>query len=674
MKTYLCVLVVAAAGCSDSVKCAPGTFSHDGNCYAYDPTDKTPPTTTVTPAGGRSRNPVPDHVTLTASEPATIHFTTDGSDPDPTMGGAPSPVTVPDITSGTTLKFFSVDAAGNTEMTQTATFVTDTTPPDPVAGLALTVTGGTSSLAWTNPTASDFAGTIVARIDNVIDVNPTPGMIYSSPTMLSPSVKMLQIGTQVSASEPGVAHGVARYAVWSFDDLGNYSIPAVVETDVGPLTTNGTFTFNTANSQLTKTSPSDFDLSGTTASLSGTTLTLDLSVKNLTTSFLQNPKVEITAVQNATLASSDGTADGNAFKSLGNAALAPAATATSTATFNNATATVTINVTIAHHPAVMGAVRPTQSATARQVVETGGGLEYAESTLSTPGPTGRAGGTNRPGIVVAGRYLDLPSSHGIERWDLTTQMQVGGLSLAVSSTRGAVLSLFGANGREYAIVKGGGRRRGGTLAVVVLDEALHVLDTIELPVMGTHGSVLSALSADNKTLAVPGDDSIALVDLVHGTLIDADPSTPAIDMFDPKFPGGRIRSVAFFSNDQGLVATLFTNTTPNVAVIKRTAQGYTSTVSTTGGGKSQSLLTGPDGRVWIGTDTALSVYDPQTDQITTTSHASGVIGMTVSQGTLWALRTDRRTVDALDTNGAVTRSITLPASVYGHWLQATDEP
>ena len=674
MKTILGILVIAAAGCSDSVKCAPGTFSHGGNCYAYDPTDKTPPTTTVSPTGGRSRNPVPDHVTLTASEPATIHFTTDGSDPDPTMGGEPSPVTVPGVVSGTTLKFFAVDAAGNTEMTQTVTYVTDTTPPDPVTGLALTVTGGTSSLSWTNPTASDFAGTIVARIGDVVDVDPTPGMIYSSPTMLSPSIQMLQIGTQTAASETGIAHGVARYAVWSFDDLGNYSPPIVVQTDVGPITTDGTFTFNTANNQLTPTSPSDFDLSGSTAQLSGTTLTLNLSVKNLTTSYFQNPKVEITAVQNATLASSDGTADGNAFESLGNNALAPAATGSATATFNNATGTVTISVTIAHHPAVLGTQHPGSSSTSRQVAETGGGIAYTESPISTPGPGGRLGGTGRPGVVVGGRYLDLPNTHGIERWDLTTQMQVGGVSLNTISTKAEVLDLFAVNGREYAIVKTGGRRRGGRMVVAVLDEAFHTLNTIDVPVSSTRGTVMAAISPDNNTLAIPGDSDIALVDLVHGAVIDADPTTPELDMIEPNFPAGRIRAVTFFSGDQGLVATLFQTTAPNVAVIKRSAQGYTSTVSTTGGGKNQSVVTGPAGKVWIATETALSVYDPQTDQITTTAHSGGVSAMTVSQGKLWALRTDRHTVDQLGATGTPTRTITLPGDAYGHWLQATDEP
>jgi hypothetical protein len=251
---------------------------------------------------------------------------------------------------------------------------------------------------------------------------------------------------------------------------------------------------------------------------------------------------------------------------------------------------------------------------------------------------------------------------------------MGGVTLNAASTKGEVLNLFAVNGREYAIVKTGGRRRGGTMVVFVLDEAFHTLNTIAVPVSSTRGTITAAISPDNHTIAIPGDSDIALVDLVHGAVIDADPTTPELDMIEPNFPAGRIRAVTFFSGAQGLAATLFQTTAPNVAVIKRSAQGYTSTVSTTGGGKNQSVVTGPAGKVWIATETALSVYDPQTDQITTTAHSGGVSAMTVSQGKLWALRTDRHTVDQLGATGTPTRTITLPGDAYGHWLQATDEP
>ena len=110
-------------------------------------------------------------------------------------------------------------------------------------------------------------------------------------------------------------------------------------------------------------------------------------------------------------------------------------------------------------------------------------------------------------------------------------------------------------------------------------------------------------------------------------------------------------------------------------MVKLTSQGYTTALSSIGGGHNQAVLTGPDGRVWIATETELDVYDPQTDQISATSHAGGVFAMTVSQGAVWALRTDRRTVDQLGTNGASTRAVTLgTTTVTGHWLQATDQP
>jgi hypothetical protein len=674
MKTILAITAALATGCTDSVKCADGTHSKGGNCYPYDPNDKTPPITTASPAGGRSRNPVPDFVTLTTNEPATIYYTTDGSEPDKTKGGELSPVVVPGVASGTTLKFFAIDLAGNQEMTNTVDYVSDTTAPDPVSNLSVRVAGTTATLAWTNPTASDFKGTIVARIGDVVDANPTPGMIYGSPSSLSSSVNMIQIGTQTTAAQTGIAHGVVRYAVWSYDDLGNYSTPAVVQTDVGPLASNAVFTFNTGTSALTKTSPADFDVSATTAQLNTTTVTLSLSVKNLTTSYLQNPKAEVTSVTNATYSGANGTADGYAFQSMGANTLAPGATATSTLTFINATGTVTMNVSVGHHPGILGAARPTSSATTRAVAELGGGLAYNSSVMSMTGPNaGRTGGAGRPGVVVGGRYLDLANSHGLERWDLTTQMFVTGVNLGQTG-RSQILDIRASHGREYALVKNGGRRRGGTMVLVVLDEGLHVTTTIPLAVSCSHGMVSSAMSIDGNMLAVPGDNGVELIDLVHLTPYDADPTTPQLDIISPKFPTGRIRSVAFFNGTQGLIATLFSTDQPNVAVVKLSTSGYTTALSSVGGGRSQQVLTGPDGRVWIATETGLAVYDPSTDAITNSSHSGGALGLTNSGGGLWALRTDRRTVDLLDSNGAATRAVTLPQSVYGHWLQSTDEP
>jgi uncharacterized Zn-binding protein involved in type VI secretion len=78
------------------------------------------PLTTLTPAGGIYHGP--QSVTMTASEPATIRYTLDGSDPQSSATAKVYSVPLP-ISSDTTLKFYSQDAANNKEPVRTATYI-----------------------------------------------------------------------------------------------------------------------------------------------------------------------------------------------------------------------------------------------------------------------------------------------------------------------------------------------------------------------------------------------------------------------------------------------------------------------------------------------------------------------------------------------------------------------
>jgi len=83
--------------------------------------DTTVPTTTAAPPPGVYAGSV--SVALTASEPGTIHYTTDGTQPSSTskVYTGPIPLTSP-ITGTMTLKFFSVDRAGNAETPQSLVY------------------------------------------------------------------------------------------------------------------------------------------------------------------------------------------------------------------------------------------------------------------------------------------------------------------------------------------------------------------------------------------------------------------------------------------------------------------------------------------------------------------------------------------------------------------------
>lgn len=73
--------------------------------------DTTPPVTTAGPIpAAYSFGPIP--VSLTANEPATIHYTLDGSAPNTSSPVYLAPISVVDTT---TIRYFAVDAAGNVE-------------------------------------------------------------------------------------------------------------------------------------------------------------------------------------------------------------------------------------------------------------------------------------------------------------------------------------------------------------------------------------------------------------------------------------------------------------------------------------------------------------------------------------------------------------------------------
>ncbi len=77
----------------------------------------TPPTVTASPPGGSYSSA--QSVTLTANEPATIYYTTNGSTPTTSSPVYSSPIS---ISTTTTLKFFGRDAAGNSSPVSTQVY------------------------------------------------------------------------------------------------------------------------------------------------------------------------------------------------------------------------------------------------------------------------------------------------------------------------------------------------------------------------------------------------------------------------------------------------------------------------------------------------------------------------------------------------------------------------
>lgn len=111
----------------------------DSGSFAITVVDNTPPTTTASPAGDTYTST--QSVILSCDDGsgtgcANIHFTTDGSDPTTSSSVY---LTALSISADTTLKFFSVDNAGNSEAVKTEIYVVDSTAPTTTASPA----GGT---------------------------------------------------------------------------------------------------------------------------------------------------------------------------------------------------------------------------------------------------------------------------------------------------------------------------------------------------------------------------------------------------------------------------------------------------------------------------------------------------------------------------------------------------
>ncbi len=140
--------------------------------------DTTPPVTTASPAGGSYSSAV--NVTLSVNESATTYYTLDGSTPTTSSAQYSGPI---NISTTTTLKFFSVDTASNAETVQTETYTIssggDTTPPVTTASPA----GGSYSSAVNITLSVNESATTYYTLDG--STPTTSSAQYSGPINIS---------------------------------------------------------------------------------------------------------------------------------------------------------------------------------------------------------------------------------------------------------------------------------------------------------------------------------------------------------------------------------------------------------------------------------------------------------------------------------------------------------
>jgi len=181
-------ILLALAGCGNG----------GGGGSSPPPPDTTAPITAASPGGGTYGSV--QSVTLTSNEPATIHYSLDGADPDvgaPNTFSGSSPISGIQMTAGTgALKFFGIDAAGNREAVKTETFTIDllsptislTTPaPGPMGLLA------TATVTW----QSDEAGSYVVELGGSGTIGSGTQLAAGTVAVNTP-VPQVVAGTQLS--------------------------------------------------------------------------------------------------------------------------------------------------------------------------------------------------------------------------------------------------------------------------------------------------------------------------------------------------------------------------------------------------------------------------------------------------------------------------------------------
>ncbi len=220
--------------------------------------DMVPPTLTVVPPGGAYNES--QTVTVTASEPATIYYTKNSTDPTDAANQNRVVYNGPlVIASSTTLKIAAVDKVGNVSTIDTHAYVIDTTPP---------ATPSVPDLITTQDTGASAADNITSVVQPTFRIvgepNATLRLILDddavSGSALAPSTGIVT----VPLATP-LADGLHSIRSQAMDKAGNISLPsdellvtidssapAVVITNQPPAITgpSGQFTFGSSEAGL----------------------------------------------------------------------------------------------------------------------------------------------------------------------------------------------------------------------------------------------------------------------------------------------------------------------------------------------------------------------------------------------------------------------------------------
>jgi hypothetical protein len=168
--------------------------------------DKTKPVTTASPVAGTYATA--QNVTLTANEPATTYYTTNGTTPTTSSPVYSAPIA---IATTTTLKYFSRDTAGNSEVVKTGVYTItgggDTTPPVTTASPV----AGTYATAQNVTLTRNEAGTTYYTTNGTTPTTSSP--VYSAPINIATTTTLKYFSRDTAGNSETVKTGVYTISV-----------------------------------------------------------------------------------------------------------------------------------------------------------------------------------------------------------------------------------------------------------------------------------------------------------------------------------------------------------------------------------------------------------------------------------------------------------------------------
>src|SRR6185369_2296651 len=249
----------------------------------------TAPVTTASPPGGTYTSP--QNVTLTANEPATIYYTTNGNDPTTSshIYSGPIPISVT-----TSLKFFARDTAGNSETVKTTTYTInlDTIPPITTASPA----GGTYSSAQNVTLTANEPATVYYTTNGNDPTIASP--IYSGPVPIPATTILKFFGRDTAGNSETVR--TASYTIKQNQTITFAPLPAKTYGDT-PFILGATASSGLAVSYISSNT-SVATVSGTTITIVGTGTAITTASQSGNATY--NPAVSVAqtlAVNQATL-------------------------------------------------------------------------------------------------------------------------------------------------------------------------------------------------------------------------------------------------------------------------------------------------------------------------------------------------------------------------------------